>query len=206
MAEITLVAESKRGIGTPESKRLRHAGRIPAVVYGHGMGSIPVSVDGRELRHALSGGSGLNQLLSVEVDGTAYLALARELQRHPVRNTVVHVDFQVVGRDEVITADVPVVLVGEAKSVEQNSGVVEHPLQALAVRAKPADIPASIEVDITDLTVGDTIRVADLALPAGVTTEVDPEEAVVLAALSAGGLAEDAAEAAADAEPAAEEG
>jgi large subunit ribosomal protein L25 len=207
MAEITLVAQSGRTTGSPESRRLRAAGRIPAVVYGHGIDAESVSVDGRDLRHALSGDAGVNQLLNLEVGGTRHLALARVLQRHPVRGTVVHVDFQVVSRNEVISADVPLVLVGEAKAVESERGVIEHPLQALTINAKPGDIPNSIEIDIAALAIGDTIRVSDLTLPAGVTTDVDPEEAVVVAAASSvSAEAEELeAEEAAEAEAAAEE-
>jgi large subunit ribosomal protein L25 len=204
MAEITLLAESGRPIGTRASGRLRVAGRIPGVIYGHGAAPLPVSVDARELRHALSSDAGLNQLLDLHVGDARHLTLARELQRHPVRNTVIHVDFQVVRRDEVIAADVPIVLTGEAKSVETERGVVSQPLTSLTIHAVPGSIPSSIEVDITDLAIGDTIRVHDLSLPAGVTTEVDPEEAVVIASTSdvaAEGDAQDAeaAEAAAEA-------
>jgi large subunit ribosomal protein L25 len=184
MAEITLVAQPGRATGSPESRRLRTAGRIPAVVYGHGIDAEAVSVDARELRLALSGDAGVNQLLSINVGGTDHLALARVLQRHPVRNTVVHVDFQVVSRTEVISADVPIVLVGEAKSIEQNRGVLEHTLQSLTIHARPGEIPNAIEVDITDMVIGDAVRVGDLKLPRGVTTELDPEEPVVMAEAS----------------------
>ncbi|MBO0694264.1 MAG: 50S ribosomal protein L25, partial [Acidimicrobiaceae bacterium] len=184
MPEITLVAESGRALGSSESKRIRRAGRIPAVVYGHGMEAIAVSVDAREFRHALSGPSGLNQLLQLRIDGRSHLTLARVLQRHPVRNTVIHVDFQVVRRDEIVSADVPIVMTGEAKAVG-SAGVVEQPLNQLTVHAQPSNIPGEITVDISELTIGDTIRVRDLVLPSGVTTEVDPEEAVVLAEASA---------------------
>lgn len=204
MAEITLIAEAGRATGSSHSKRLRRTGRIPAVVYGHGMDAVAVSVDARDFRHALSGEAGLNQLLSLRVEGRTHLTLARVLQRHPVRNTVVHVDFQVVGRDEIVAADVPIVLVGEAKAVEVERGIVEHPLTSLTVNANPGSIPNEISLDVSGLAVGDTIRVADLVLPAGVTTDVDPDEAVVVAAASslAAEVAEmdeaDAAEAAAE--------
>jgi len=200
MAEITLQATPGRTTGSSESRRLRASGRIPAVVYGHGLDPESVSVDGRELRHALSGDAGVNQLLDLDVAGNRHLALARVLQRDPVRNTVVHVDFQVVSRTEVITAEVPIVIVGEAKAVESNQGVVEHLLQTITVNATPGTIPNAIEVDINELAVGDTIRVSDLPLPAGVTTDVDPEEAVIVAAASAvsAEVAEAEAEAAAE--------
>jgi large subunit ribosomal protein L25 len=204
MAEITLVAQPGRATGSPESRRLRASGRIPAVVYGHGIDAESVSVDAREVRSALSGDAGVNQLLSINVDGTDHLALARVLQRHPVRNTVIHIDFQVVSRTEVISADVPIILVGEAKSIEQNRGVLEHTLQSLTIFARPGEIPNAIEVDITEMVIGDAVRVGDLKLPRGVTTEVDVEEPVVMAeasevAAEAEELEEAEAEAAAEA-------
>src|SRR3984885_5043419 len=126
MAEIVLVAEPGRLTGSAASRRLRTSGRVPAVVYGHGGGGTSVSVDGRDLRHALSGASGLNQLLSLKVGSETHLAMARSLQRHPVRHTVVHVDFQIVRRDEVISADVPILLVGEPRNSKTDTALVEH--------------------------------------------------------------------------------
>ena len=196
MAEITLVAEPGRATGSAESRRLRAAGRVPAVVYGHGADARSVSVDGRELRHALSGEAGLNQLLSLHIGSETHLALARALQRHPVRHTVLHVDFQIVRRDEVISSEVPLVLTGEAKAVEQERGIVEQQLNFLTVKATPDKIPGHIEVDISGLTIGDGIRVGDLKLPAGVTTEVGAEEIVANATVSRVAVEEEAAEAA----------
>jgi large subunit ribosomal protein L25 len=203
MAEVTLIAEPGRPIGSAASRRLRASGRIPAVVYGHGQSGTAVSVDARDLRHALSGNAGLNQLLSLEVGSETHLALARSLQRHPVRHTVVHVDFLIVRRDEVISADVPIVLVGEAKAVEQEQGIVEQQLTSLAVNATPDRIPPHLEVDISGLTVGEAVRVGDLSLPSGVTTVVGPDEPVVLATVSRAAIELEAEEAAA-AEEAAE--
>jgi large subunit ribosomal protein L25 len=152
-------------------------------VYGHGMEPLVVSVNGRDLRHVLSA-HGLNQVLTLEVGGTKHLVMARQLQRHPVRHTVAHVDFQVVRRDEVVSANVAVVVQGTAISVTREGGLIEHPLTSLAVRATPENIPSEITVDVSGMTVGDVIRVSDLKLPAGVTTDIDPEEVVVLAAAS----------------------
>jgi large subunit ribosomal protein L25 len=194
MAEITLVAEPGRTPGSAPSRRLRASGRVPAVVYGHGAEGTSVSVDGRDLRHALSGSSGLNALLSLQVGDETHLAMARSLQRHPVRHTVVHVDFQIVRRDEVIAADVPIILVGEAKTVEQENGLVEQLITALTVNATPGLIPPHLEVDISGLTIGDGVRVSDLPLPAGVTTDVNPEELVVLASATRAAIEEEAAE------------
>jgi len=180
MPEITLTAEVGRPLGSRATRRLRHAGRIPGVVYGHGTDPVAVSVLGRELRVALSGESGTNTLLSLRTADQTYLTLARELQRHPVRGTVIHVDFQIVRRDEVISAEVPVSLVGEAVDVHHGDGLVDQQLFSLTVNARPADIPTVIEIDVSSLTIGDSIRVADLTLPTGVTTEIDPDAALVV--------------------------
>ena len=194
MAEITLAAETGRSTGTRQSRRLRTAGRIPGVIYGHGTDPVAVSVDGRSLRAALTTGAGLNARLALEVAGETHLTLAREIQRHPVRNTVVHVDFQIVRRDEVVSAEVPVTLIGQASQVEMNNGVVEHQLFSLTVQATPDRIPNIIEVDISGLRIGEAIRVADLPLPDGVTTDVDPDDTVVLAQGSAVGAEMEAIE------------
>jgi large subunit ribosomal protein L25 len=183
MAEMKLVAELGRPIGSSSSRRLRHAGRVPAVVYGHGMKPLPVSVVARDLRAALSA-HGLNQVLTLDVDGSTHLVLARQLQRHPVRHTLAHVDFQVVRRDEIVSAEVPLVLVGTAILVERERGLLEQTLTSLSIRSTPEQIPQEIQVDVSDLEIGGALRVRDLALPGGVTTDVDPEEPVVIAAAS----------------------
>ncbi|HVM08952.1 MAG TPA: 50S ribosomal protein L25 [Acidimicrobiales bacterium] len=181
MAEITLKAETGRPSGSSASKRLRREGKIPAVVYGHGIDPISIAVDARELRGALTGEAGTNALLTLEIEGGNQLAMAKVLQRDPVRNVVTHIDFQVVRRDEVVTTDVPIVLVGEAKAVVSAGGIVENPLTSLTLQATPSNIPSSIEVDVEGLAIGDVIRVGDLKLPSGVATLVDPEEAIVSA-------------------------
>jgi large subunit ribosomal protein L25 len=205
MAEVNLVAEPGRTTGSSASRRLRHAGRVPAVVYGHGMKPVPVSVVARDLRTALSV-HGLNQVLTLDVDGSTHLVLARQLQRHPVRHTLSHVDFQVVRRDEIVSAEVPLVLVGAATKVEQERGLLEHTLTSLSVRSTPEQIPQEIAVDVSGLEIGASLRVRDLVLPRGVTTDVDPDELVVIAAastvaaaLAAEAAAEEAAEVAAEA-------
>jgi large subunit ribosomal protein L25 len=203
MAEITLTAQAGRSTGTRASARLRAAGRVPGVVYGHNTEPLSVSVDGRALRTALTSAAGLNALLSLDVAGQTHLTMAREIQRHPVRNTVIHVDFQIVRRDEVISAEVPITLVGEAHQVVVNDGVIEQPLSSLTVQAVPGLIPNAIEVDVGGLVIGDTVRVSDLSLPDGVRTEVDPDEAVVIAQGSAVSAEAAAAEEAAPTEEAA---
>ena len=179
MPDVSLVAEVGRPTGTRNSRRLRAQGKIPAVVYGHGMDALPVVIDAKELRVALSTAAGANALLSLKVGGEQHLVLARELQRHPVRGSLLHVDFQVVRRDELIVSEVPIVITGEARDVHHEGGIVEQQLFNLTVRAVPSDIPSAITVDVSGLEVGSVIRVADLPLPPGVTAEVDGDTVVV---------------------------
>jgi large subunit ribosomal protein L25 len=181
MPEISLIVDARETLGSSASRRLRAAGRIPAVVYGHGTDPISVEVEGRALRAALSTAAGTNALLRLEMGSTHLLALAREIQRHPVKHTVSHVDFLIVGRDEVVQADIAINLVGDAVAVHRADGVVAQELFTLAVKAKPADLPSHLEVDITEFEIGHVVRVADLPLPAGVEPDLDGDVVVVIA-------------------------
>ena len=181
MAEITLKAETGRALGSGPSKRIRAEGRIPGVVYGLGKDPVPLVVEWKPLREALTTEAGLNALIDLEVDGSTDLTIVKDMQRHPIRGDVLHIDFLRVDADAEITVDVPVVLEGEAKAVNDENGAVDHILFTIAINAKPADIPNELTVDISGLVIGEAIRVADLSLPAGVSTDVDPEEPVVTA-------------------------
>ena len=208
MPEVKLSAETGRPIGSRASGRLRHAGKVPGVVYGHGGEPLPVAVDARQLRTALSTEAGTNVLLDLDLGGRSTLAITKDLQRHPIRNVVTHVDFQVVSRDEVVTTDVPIALVGEATGVVKADGVLAQDLQALTIHSTPGRIPSHIEVDVSAMTVGDAIRVGDLVLPEGATTDVDPDTLVVIGqppqVTAADLMTEEEVEAAAEAEAAPE--
>lgn len=184
MSEVTLTASTGRETGTRPSRRLRREDLIPGVVYGEGKDATVLSVDRKELRRALSTDAGQNALISLTVDGTTYLTVVKELQRHPVRREVTHIDFLTVDPDAAIEVEVPIHLVGEAKEVSQNGGITEQRLMALKVLVKPGAIPDGIDADITDLTLTTTITAADLVLPAGVELVTDPEQAVVTAELT----------------------
>ncbi|MDE3087132.1 MAG: 50S ribosomal protein L25 [Acidobacteriota bacterium] len=196
MADITLLADSGRPTGSSAARRLRAGGRIPAVVYGSGVEALPVTVGARDLRAALSTPAGLNAVVTLSVDGKTYPTMARELQRHPVRGTLLHVDFQVVDLRAETHADVAVQLVGEAVELHRADGVVDQQLFTLTVRARPADIPPFLELDVSGLTVGDALRVSDIALPDGVHTDVEPETVVVAGQASRVAAAAEGAEAA----------
>lgn len=204
MAEITLTATTDRPVGTRAARRLRSEGKIPAVVYGLGTDPVPVAVQWRELRLALTTDAGFNALIDLEIDGQKQLSIVKEMQRHPVTAGVVHVDFLLIRADQAISVDVPVVLTGDAEELTKEQGMVEQLMLALHITAKPGDIPDELSFDISGLSIGDTVTVADLRLPAGVTTEVDVDDIVASAQVSQAALAaEEIAEA--DAEVAAEQ-
>jgi large subunit ribosomal protein L25 len=189
--DIILVAEPGRTTGSAASRRLRATGKVPVVLYGRGAEPAPLTVDWRDLRAALTTDKGLNALITVTVDGTSTKVIVKEMQRHPVRRDVLHVDFLSVDVDKPITTDVPIVLEGEPIKVLREQGVVEHTLNAIVVHAKPDAIPGHLAVDVSDLEIGHTITVADLVLPEGVTTDADPEETIVTAKLTSLALAEE---------------
>lgn len=184
MAEIKLTAETGRALGSRSSNRLRAEGKIPAVIYGHGSDPIPVSVVWRELRTALSTDAGLNALLDLQLGSDSELAIVKELQRHPVRHTVSHIDFMLIKRDEELTVEVPILMVGEALEVTREGGMIDQVMFALTVQAKPADIPNDLTVDVSGLTIGALIRVSDVALPPGVSTELEADEPVVVTSVT----------------------
>jgi large subunit ribosomal protein L25 len=189
--DIILVAETGRPTGSPASRRLRATGKVPAVLYGRGAEPAPISVEWRDLRGALTTDKGLNALLTLKIGSKSTKAIVKEMQRHPVRRDVLHVDFLAVDVDKPITTDVPLVLEGEPEKVIRDDGVVEQILNVLIVTAKPDAIPGHIAVDVSDLEIGQHITVGDLQLPADVTTEADPEETIVTAKLTSLALAEE---------------
>ena len=178
MAELILNTDTQRELGTRPSRRLRREGRIPGVVYGLGGESVSVAVDARELRSALTTEAGLNALLTLDVEGDRQLSLVKELQHHPVRNEVIHVDFIRVDADVAVEVEVRVVLEGEATAVSNEDGVVDQVAFTVAVLAKPESIPNELTVDISEMVMGDTVRTGDLELPEGVELAGDSEELV----------------------------
>jgi large subunit ribosomal protein L25 len=148
---------------------------VPAVVYGLGAENVPVSVPSRELGRFLSGAAGANTVFTLKLDGADQLALARQIQRHPVKGTLLHVDFVRVRADQTIQADVPVHLTGDAEGAARG-GVLEQFLYTVSVEARPADVPNSLEIDITALEIGDAVYVRDLTVPSGVVVTNDADE------------------------------
>jgi large subunit ribosomal protein L25 len=176
--EAKLEAERRDDHGKGVARKLRAAGRVPAVFYGHDQDTVPLSIDAREMFHVLHSAGGSNVLLDLIVDGKPHLAMPREIQRDYIHNTLIHVDFLAVSRTEKIAVDVPVIEVGDSIGIKEG-GVVEHHLRDLRVESLPQDVPEQIEVDITDLNIGDMIHVRDVVVPEGVTILTNPDDAVL---------------------------
>ena len=177
---------------------------VPGVVYGLGKDPVTVAVEWPALRKALTTEAGVNALLTLDVDGEKQLSIVKDIQRHPTRRDVVHVDYIRIDPNAEVEVEVPVVLEGEARAVTAVSGMVDQTMFALTVLSKPDSIPTELTVDVSELEVGDAITVSDVALPAGVRTEVDEEETIASALVTRSTLEamreEEEAEAAADLE------
>jgi large subunit ribosomal protein L25 len=176
--ERKLKAERRDSTGKETAHKVRAAGRVPAVVYGRGMEPIHVSVDSRELFHLLHTDAGMNVLVDLRVDGDHFLALPREIQRDLIRGRFIHVDFLRIARDEKITVEVPVHLVGESHGVKEG-GVIEHHLWNLDVECLPTDVPTHIDADITRLGINESLKVSDLEAPERCTILTSVDEVVV---------------------------
>jgi len=176
--ERKLKAERRDRTGKETAHKIRAAGRVPAVVYGRGMEPMHVSIDSRELFHLLHTDAGVNVLVDLRVDGDHFLALPREVQRDLIKGRFVHVDFLRIARDEKITVEVPVHVVGESHGVKEG-GVVEHHLWNLQVECLPTDVPTHIDADITKLGINESLKVSDLKAPEKSTILTSLDEVVV---------------------------
>jgi large subunit ribosomal protein L25 len=180
--DIVLTAEPRSVVGTRPAGRLRRQGKVPAVVYGLDTDVIKVTVPARELQHILTGDAGANALITLKCGGDDILTLARQIQRHPTRGDLVHVDFVRIRRDVAVQAEIPVHLEGEPAGV-RDGGVLEQLVFSLTIEAKPADIPNAIEVDVSALEIGSQMRIEELSVPAGVAVLHEPDELVVQVAM-----------------------
>ena len=203
MSELLLTATAGRLTGTRSSRRLRREGQIPAVMYGLGEDPVSISVDWPELRKALTTDAGVNALITIDFEGSKQLSIVKDIQRHPTRRDVLHVDFIRLDPNAEVEVEVPLILTGEARKVAQVSGMVDQTAFTIAVLSKPQDIPTEVTADVSELEVGETITIADVILPGGVSAAADPEDTVASAVVTRSTIeamrAEEAAEAAAEA-------
>ena len=184
MSEVRISAEPRTEFGKGGARRTRRAGKIPAVLYGHGEKPKHVALPALEFAAALRRG-GMNQLFTIEVtDGTKELALPKALQRDPIKDTIDHVDLLLVRRGEMVQVEVPITLVGEF----EKGGLLVHDHDTLTVSADATALPTGIEVSIEGMEIGGNVVAEDVQLPEGVTLVSDP--ATVIATVQAAPTAE----------------
>ena len=195
MPEVRLSAEPRTELGKGGARRTRRAGKIPAVIYGHGADPRHISIPAREFAQALKHG-GMNVLLTVNVNGADQLAIPKAIQRHPIKGIFEHVDLLAVRRGEKVTIDVPLQIVGEVV----RGGLLAQENTTVSIEAEATNLPSGIEVNIEGVEIGSHITAADLALPAGATLAGDPDQVLLLIqeAPSAEELEAEAAEAASE--------
>lgn len=180
MQQETLRAQKRVESGSRPARRMRREGRIPAVVYGADLATLSISVDRRDLSTTLRTEAGLNALINVVVEnGDEVLTVAREIQRDPARGDITHLDLIEVSLDTEIEAEVHIEYVGTPLGVREEAGFVEAIETSVMILALPAAIPSSIEVDINDLNIYDTLKVADLPVIDGVTYTTDVDRPLV---------------------------
>jgi large subunit ribosomal protein L25 len=175
VSEVRIPAEPRTEFGKGGARRTRRAGKVPAVLYGHGQEPRHISLPAREIAAALRHDA--NALLELQLDGgQAELALAKDVQRDPLKQTIDHIDLILVRRGEKVSVDIPVTVVGESSS----DVLVQLESATVSVEAEATNIPSEVQVDVAELQVGTTVTAADLELPQGVSLAVDSDSAVVV--------------------------
>lgn len=178
MATAQLSAQARGNGGKGVARKLRGDGRVPAVVYGHGREPQALSINTRELERLLDHISAENTVIDLDIDGKASRTLIREIQRHPFKRQILHVDFQELVAGEKVTVSIPIVLVGVPDGVRMDGGILDQTMRELEVEVDPSNIPNHVELDVTKLTIGSSIHVSDLSLPEGVDVLDDPDASV----------------------------
>lgn len=174
--QITLRADTGRVTGSRESNRIRRAGGVPAIMYGRGTDPVNVTVDHHDLMSIIQHAGG-NAIITLEVGSEKHVTMPKVIERHPFRNLIRHVDFLKISLTETTTADVTIHLVGDAPGVKEG-GVLTHQFTTAQVSALPTSIPSGIELDVSMLGLGESLRVADLPVIEGVEYLDDPDEVV----------------------------
>ena len=182
MATAQLSATPRTGSGKGPARALRSAGQIPGVVYGHAREPQPLSLDTREFEKLLSHIAAESTVIELSLDGQTTKTLIREIQRHPFKRQILHVDFQELVAGEMVQVNIPIVLMGVPEGVRASGGVMDQTLRELSIRVDPSAIPDHIEVDVTGVQIGHSIHVSELTLPEGVEVLNDPEAPVCVVA------------------------
>ena len=178
--ETNLIATVRENSGSAQSRRSRGEGNIPAVVYGLGMEPVSVEIDAREFTNALKTEAGSNVIFNLEIGKEKYTALAREIQKHVYRNEFLHVDFIQVDLSQTVDADVQINFNGTPMGVKEEGGIIQTVNSTITITALPTNIPTSLDLDISDLNVGDNLAAADVALPEGVELANDDDDSILI--------------------------
>jgi large subunit ribosomal protein L25 len=201
MSTASLSATLRSDHGKGAARAMRRAGQLPAVIYGHKRQPMSLAIATRDMERLLEKVAPETTVVELSIDGQVSRTLIREIQKHPFKKQLVHVDFQELVAGEKITVDVPLIIVGSSVGVRSFGGILDQTMRELEVSVDPSAIPNHIDIDVSALNVGDSIHVRDLKLPAGVTVLTDPEASIVVVAAPKVSAADAAAEAAASAEP-----
>ncbi len=182
MAIVSFNATARDQAGKGAARTLRSKGFIPAVIYGHGREPLSLSLNARDLDKLLGHIQAESTVIEVSVGGTTAKTLIREIQRHPIKRQILHVDFQALVAGEKVTVSIPIVLEGIPEGVRLGGGVLDQTLRELEIEVDPSSIPDHIEFDVTNMVIGDSVHVSDLKMPEGVEVLDDPETSVAVLA------------------------
>jgi large subunit ribosomal protein L25 len=182
MATVSFTATPRDASGKGAARTLRSQGQVPAVIYGHGRDPQALSLNARDLDKMLGHIQAESTVIEVTVGGQTAKTLIREIQRHPIKRQILHVDFQALVAGEKVTVSIPITLTGVAEGVRLGGGVLDQTLRELEIEVDPSNIPDHIEYDVTNMVIGDSVHVSDLKLPEGVEVQDDPETSVAVLA------------------------
>ena len=182
MATVSLSANSRADTGKGAARTLRSQGQVPAVIYGHGRDPQSLTLNARDLDRMLSHIQAESTVIEVTVGGATAKTLIREIQRHPIRRQILHVDFQALVAGEKVIVSIPIVLIGVPEGVRLDGGVLDQTLRELEIEVDPSNIPDRIELDVTSMVIGDSKHVSDLVVPSGVEVQNDADTSVAVVA------------------------
>ena len=180
MATAQLSASTRTSAGKGAARSLRSAGQIPAVIYGHAREPQSLAVPTREFEKLLERVSAESTVIELDVAGTVARTLIREIQRHPFKKQILHIDFQELVAGEKVSVNVPIVLVGTPDGVRLNGGILSQVMSELTIRVDPVNIPRRVEADVTSLTIGHSLHVSNLNVPEGIEIIDEPEATVAV--------------------------
>ncbi len=182
MAIVSFSATPRDISGKGAARSLRRQGQVPAVIYGHGRDPLSLSLNARDLDKMLGHIQAESTVIEVTVGGQTAKTLIREIQRHPIKRQILHVDFQALVAGEKVTVNIPIVLNGIPEGVRLEGGVLDQTLREIEIEVDPSDIPDHVEIDVTNMVIGDSLHVSDIKVPAGVKVLDDPETSVAVLA------------------------